>query len=318
MSRVSRVPYHQNVYDLLLIEPRPIDGIGEKIRDWEQRTGLHFPAAMTEFYSTEAVIPTGENGTEPWILSMVDVWYQYSNMEPPRPINEVLQHTDQPQRVTHEVEPGPYFWVQTENQGVWLVYVRANDEDDPPAYGTDSGPWFFGRWERIEENEWYYAGRFTEMLFLWFAFYYYALDSEAFDFGGSFVPLRFLSYNADPNIRHLAPPKPYANGLWLRTPNEPFNPPVIDFLIDQFGEPEITSRPGNVSTCHFRPQGGTIRVTADEPTLTGGLSAWWIHAGNSERLAEFTRLLFPWGTLRDTLRADTDPAREVLKHVRGV
>jgi hypothetical protein len=92
---------------------------------------------------------------------------------------------------------------------------------------------------------------------------------------------------------------------------------VIDFLIEQFGEPEVTPRAGNVSTYHFRPPGGTIRVTADEPTLMGGLSAWWVHADTPERLAEFATLLLPWGTLRDTLRADTDPAREVLKHVRG-
>lgn len=108
--------------------------------------------------------------------------------------------------------------------------------------------------------------------------------------------------------------RPYANGLWLRTPDEPFQPPIIDFLTDQFGEPERTPRPGDVTTYTFRPQCGVIRVTADHPALTGGLSAWWVHAETPGRLAEFARLLLPWGTLRETLRADTDPAREVLKH----
>jgi hypothetical protein len=108
------------------------------------------------------------------------------------------------------------------------------------------------------------------------------------------------------------------SNLWLRTPAEPLCPPVIDCLIERFGEPEVTPRPGNVSTYAWRPTGGTVRVTADEPTLAGGLSAWWVHAKTPERLAEFARLLLPWGTLRDTLRADTEPAQDVLKRAREV
>lgn len=105
----------------------------------------------------------------------------------------------------------------------------------------------------------------------------------------------------------------YANGLWLRSPAEPFEPAVIDFLIDQFGEPERTPRPGNVTTYTFRPDGSIIRITADEPKLGGGLSAWWVHADTPEKLAELARLIVPFGTLRETLRADTDPARNVLQ-----
>src|SRR5262249_11954973 len=107
----------------------------------------------------------------------------------------------------------------------------------------------------------------------------------------------------------------FRNGLWLRTPDEPFQPPVIDFLTDLFGEPHRAPRPGDVTTYTFQPGNGTIRVTADHPARTGALSAWWVHADTPERLAEFARMLLPWGTLRDTLRADTDPAREVLKSV---
>jgi hypothetical protein len=154
---------------------------------------------------------------------------------------------------------------------------------------------------------------FSEFLFAWFAFYYHGLETITDD---SFVPLRFMSHNADPGARHQAPPKPYHNGLWLRSPAEPFQPPVIDFLIDHFGEPQRTPRPGNVTTFTFRPDGGTIRVTADEPTLTSALSAWWVHADTPDRLAEFAALLAPWGTLRESLRADTDPARAVLQRLR--
>jgi hypothetical protein len=92
---------------------------------------------------------------------------------------------------------------------------------------------------------------------------------------------------------------------------------VIDFLIEHYGEPEVTPKPGSVSTYAWRSPGGMLRVTADEPTLAGGLSGWWLHADTPERLAEFAQLLLPWGTLRATLRTDTEPARDVLNRARG-
>ena len=57
-------------------------------------------------------------------------------------------------------------------------------------------------------------------------------------------------------------------------------------------------------------------MTADAPAYLDPLSAWWIHAATPERLAEFARLLLPWGTLGATLRADTAPARDVLHRIR--
>jgi hypothetical protein len=297
-----------------MIEPRPLDGAEEPIRAWEQRTGYRFPLALMELYATEALIPSGVNGTEPWVLPLTEVWHQYSNLEPPIPLGEVLNHTERPERVDGDVEPGPYFFVQAENQGCWLIYVRATGEDDPPTYATDGGPFFFQTSGTVPDDPWCYVGRFTEVLFNWFAFYYHRLE---FEIPESFVPLKFMSHVADPDSRHLAPPKPYRNGLWLRAPDEPFQPPVIDFLIDHFGEPQRTPRPGNVTTYTFHPEGGTIRITADEPALTGGLSAWWVHAQRRERLAELARLVLPWGTLHQTLRADTDPAREVLTSARN-
>ena len=56
---------------------------------------------------------------------------------------------------------------------------------------------------------------------------------------------------------------------------------------------------------------------ADAPALAGGLSAWWVHADTPDRLAALARLVLPFGTLRDTLRADTDPARDVLNQITG-
>jgi hypothetical protein len=135
-----------------------------------------------------------------------------------------------------------------------------------------------------------------------------------------FIAKQFTEFSGDPTQPETPDAKPAAmhlNGLWLRSPGEPFHPPVIDFLIEHYDEPSVTPRPGSVSTYAWRPDGGTLRITADEPTLAGGLSAWWVHAETPQRLAEFARLLLPWGTLRETLRADTEPAREVLNRVRG-
>ncbi|HVL16184.1 MAG TPA: hypothetical protein VM529_26670 [Gemmata sp.] len=310
MSRTSRVPYHQNVYDLLLIDPRPLAGRREMIREWEQQTGRRFPSSLVELYSIEAAIPFGVNAKEQWVLPMTEVWHQYSNMEEPTGLEQVLEPLDRPHsRVVGEIEPGPYHYVQCENQGNWLMYARANGDDDPPTYATDGGPYFLRRQQEWREGEWCRLGQFSEVLFRWFAWYYHDLDREI---GTSFVPLRFHGNESMPEDDEFAPPKPYHNGLWLRTPAEPFAPPVIDFLTEQLGEPERTPRPGSVTTYTFRPPGGTIRVTADDPALAGGLSAWWLHADSPGRLTELARLVMPFGTLRDTLRADTDAAREAI------
>jgi hypothetical protein len=319
VSRPSRVPYHQNVSDLLLLEPRALVGPLDTIRAWERRTGHTFPAALTEFYTTEGLIPFGLGASDQWVLPLTEVWHQYSNMEPPYSLDEVLQTLDRPERVRGEIEQGPYLQLQSENQGNWIIYARITDEDDPPTYATDGGPYIYadrtGEWS---DQEWCRLGSFSEMYFRWISWYYYELDREVdLGLGSSFVPLRFHCHNADPAEANLAPPKPYHNGLWLRTPAEPFVPAVIDYLTETFDEPERTPRPGNVTTYTFRPPGGTIRVTADEPGLGGALSAWWVHAETPERLAELGRLIAPFGTLRETLRADTEPARAVLNALRG-
>lgn len=313
MSRTSRVPYHQNVYDLLLIEPRRLAKATRQIRDWERRTGYRFPPALAELYTTEAAIPCGLDGTKLWVLPLVEVWHQYSNSEPPTSLGRVLQHRDRPERVGGSVESGTYFRVQVENQGCWLIYVRLSGEDDPPTYATDGGPFFLSLGRAASNAEWRRLGTFSEVLFAWFAFYYHGLLAEIEE---SFVPLLYMSHAAMRDEQE-APPKPYRNGLWLRTPAEPFAPPVIDFLTEQFGEPERAPREGDVTTFTWRPNGGTIRVTADHAAHPEPLSAWWVHATAPEQLAEFARILTPWGTLAQTLRADTEPARAVWNPARA-
>ena len=316
MSRASRVPYHQNVYDLLQAETRPLPDAIQVIREWENNTGNHFPEAMAEWYTSEGQMRCGEGLRQLWRVPLVDLWSEFSNSERAFSLAELFGSHNRPEHLWrapsgyHEEDyPQPFFRLIFENQGNWCLFAYAEDSDDPPVYATDGeyGPWLDFGHDIDHGPGWRQIGTFSEIFFLWFASYYIVAD---------FVPLSFNSNTAESHREELAPPKPYRDGLWLRTPDEPFQPPVIDFLTDHFGEPERTPRPGNVTTYTYRPPGGTIRVTADEPTLTGALSAWWIHAETSERLAEFAKLLRPWGTLRKTLCADTDPARAVLQSLR--
>ena len=176
-------------------------------------------------------------------------------------------------------------------------WLEANGNPDPPVWG-DYGVADPEEWHRDTDT-------FSEFV-----------DMELFadSYLRSHLPRSRNSLEA--RSRGLPPfEKHYANGLWLRTPAEPFVPAVIDYLTEQIDEPERTPRPGNVTTYTWRPAGGTIRVTADAPGLGGGLSAWWMHAESPERLAELVRLVLPFGTLRKTLRADIDPAREVLRAI---
>jgi hypothetical protein len=309
MSRVSRIPYHQNVYDLLQLETRSLPDAVEMIRAWEERTGAVFPAAMTEFYSTEGLIRYGREQELVWVLPLVDLWSEYSNNEYAHPLSELFGPRNRPEdlgRTPFGYRPAQYmsqlFRLIVENQGVWVLYADPDGSDNPPVFSTDG---FRGPWNELGvqgKAGWQRVGAFTEVLCKWFAAYYIR----------DFAPLAFNS-PMDPRLVGPGPEKTYRNGLWLRTPSEPFEPAVIDYLTEQLGEPERTSRPGNVTTYTFRPTGCIIRVTADEPGLGGGLSAWWLHSHSAAWLSELARLVLPFGTLRDTLRADTKPGKVVLE-----
>jgi|GEM_PF-6375761 len=297
MSRVSRVPYHQNVYDLLQLEPGESPEAARLIAEHEAKHGP-LPASVREWYLVPNVVmlqPRPSEWHRQWELNHGKIWWDYSNQDPPVPLPNLL---DDIARLKSRPD-FPYVRILHENQGVVRWWLELNGSDDPPVWGDNEQPEDPAVWTQTAET-------LSSFVVEWIALYYQR----------NWTP---LSRNSSDARRRQATRfiKPYNNGLWLRTPDEPFQPPVIDFLIDQFGEPERTPRPGNVTTYNYYPAGGTIRVTADDPTLTGGLSAWWIHADAPERLAEFARLLLSWGTLHDTLRADTDPARKVLRGVRG-
>jgi hypothetical protein len=288
VSRASRVPYHQNVYDLLQIEPSESPEAARMIAEHEAQHGP-LPASVREWYLLDNAMPHDmrpwrpADGAEHLQAALIDI----------RPLTRICEgfagrEFDLAGRcVLVMVEKGGGYSGPTE----YWVYLRR--EDDPEVWCDD-----LGNARGREPSEWRSNDRYSHNIYWWI-----------------FSTTRRNAWwqPTEPGERTAI----HANDLWLRAPDEPFQPPVIDFLTDHFGEPERTARPHNVTTHTFRPTGGTIRVTADEPTLTGALSAWWVHADTPERLAEFAELLRPWGTLRDTLCADTDPARDVLKRLKG-
>jgi hypothetical protein len=294
MSRVSRIPYHQNVYDLLQIEPGECPAAKRMIEEHEAKHGP-LPASVREWYLVPHIVELdapddldskdgegtiwhdslpSDGGERYCVRSLYWVLGSYSYLARTGGI---------PVRVEVLNTWGFYTWT-------WRVHFDYSD--DPPVWVTA---------DAMDQNA--PAPK---------------LHSPTFS---EFISKQFTKFFSDPSCpgylkRSRGESASPLNRLWLRTPSEPFQPPVIDFLIDRFGEPRRTPRAGDVTIYAFAPAGGTIRVTADEPTLTGGLSAWWVHAETPERLAEFAELLLPWGTLRETLRADTEPAREVLKRAR--
>jgi hypothetical protein len=278
MSRVSRIPYHQNVYDLLQnqIESGACPKAARMFAEHEVKHGP-LPMSVTEWYCVPDIAPFAPR----WEPRPGYRYWGYNNYHTSSILDVLDRHA---QRRADAAWPYVAFMAGRHEGQWWWYLIKLDGSEDPPVYEQCG---------KSNPRDWNCVGTFSD-----------------------FVQLTHTKIK--PISRPWGLSMKYPNGLWLRTSDEPFHPPVIDFLIEQFGDPEITARVGNVSTYTFHPTSGTIRVTADEPMLVGGLSAWWVHADTSYRLREFARLLFPWGALRDTLRADTDPAREVLNRVRCV
>jgi hypothetical protein len=307
MSRTSRIPYHQNVYDLIGVlgwEASPRET--RMYDEWEQDTGLRFPDSLREAYALALhlegnfIASLDERPTlgALWRFAEVD----HSVMR----LGDVLQHLPELHAgyLEQPAAPGIYFWIVAETQGCWQMYAQHDGSDDPSVYVT---AWCFLDADEAFPLKWHSVGSFSNVLARSFV--------QASGIPGRPPWGQWTEWDTSPLLEFV--PVAYTNGLWLRTPAEPFEPAVIDYLAEQFDEPERTPRPGNVTTYTFRPPGGSIRVTADEPGLAGGLSAWWMHADTPQRLAELARLILPFGTLREALRADTEPARGVLELIRA-
>ena len=80
MTRVSRVPYHQNVYDLLQVEPGECPEARRMIEEHEAKHGP-LPASVREWYLS---------ADEPWVLLGTDRTLLDGNQaERPLPLREI-------------------------------------------------------------------------------------------------------------------------------------------------------------------------------------------------------------------------------------
>jgi hypothetical protein len=291
VSRISRLPYHQNVYDLLRIE-RKESPLAARLIAAHEATHAPLPAAVREWYLIRKMVPlTDRPGVPRYALGEGSIWFAFSNMEQVAPLTEILAGF----AAIAGGNPDRFVQFLCENQGVVRWWLEANGSDDPPVWVDNDVPDDPSRWTQE-------TATFSEFVFRWFA---------TFGFHPDYAVIHETEVPRLLGVRK-SELTPHANGLWLRSPAEPFVPPVLDYLTEQIGEPERIALPGGVTRHTFRPSGGSIRVTADDPALSGGLSAWWIHADSDTRLAELGRFLLSWGPLRDTLRADLDPGRAVL------
>lgn len=304
MSRATRVPYHQNLYDLLGLGPAESPEADAMVAAHEAAHG-RLPAAVREWLVYPHAVPlTGNDGPHDRAFDRLrrgTFWYTFSNMEQVPTLAGVLRRY-----ATHEVPEdedwdggGPpvdrFVQVMCENQGVVRWWVERDAGDDPPVWVDNDRQEDPTAWSRE-------ADTFSAFVFKWFA--HFGFDPE-------------WGIAADPE--HTAARLPgvvaHANRLWLRSAAHPLFVPLLDYLADHFGDPDRDGRYAGLATHTYRPDGGVVRLTVTDPPADGSPAALWVHAQTPEALAAIARPLYRWELLRDTLVADTDVARAAVAGV---
>jgi len=247
VARTSRVSYFQNVFDLLDYQP-PVSPVAlAAIEATEARIGRRLPAALRDWYSREGVVEIGP-AVEDWQVEEGHVysplpgpgehnpatwteqlWYNYvgnyeSYYATPDSLTSVLAQIDG--RVNIKGRQGRFARVLIESYDLIQWWVEWTGPDDPPVWCDveSDNP---ALWSRA-------ADRFSDFVFNGIVDGYLH-DSTPIACEGH-DPEMWVGKNPPPNAPP-APPKPYQNGLWLRAPEEPLAPPVLDYLSEQLGEP---------------------------------------------------------------------------------
>lgn len=271
MSRPTRVPYHQNVYDLLDLPPGECPDARRLIDAHEAAHGP-LPASVREWYLVPNATPLDTRDRDALVHPAVPDTFmrRYSNADFPLGLADVLERFDE-QRVT----------VLIENQGVCTWGVEPDDSDDPPVV-QDNDPW------ADESGHLIPVGRFSRFVWNWVRFWH-AMRNE---------PGQAAGDTGDP----------HAAGVWACSPPAPVRPAVFDFLADRLDADPPQLVGDGVVRHTFRSLAGVIRVTADHPDWPTPHAAWWAEADTPDRLAELLAPLRPWGVLGDDARRPvTDP-----------
>jgi hypothetical protein len=164
---MPRVSYHQNVFDLLDLEPRASAAALRQIKACERRCGQPLPASVRDWYMTAGVVPLDGEVEED---EAGYLWHEYSNADHPVPLASVLrafESADVPgdRAFCLRSSGGRRFvCILIENQAVVSWLVEVDGSDDPPVW-VDNDSHLLNDWEQV-------APSFSSFLFDWFASYY--------------------------------------------------------------------------------------------------------------------------------------------------
>lgn len=312
MPRETNVPYHQNVYDLLDLEPGVCPIASRMIADHEAEYGP-LPASVREWYSVPKMVPLasdesdGHEGT---------LWFDYSNADGSVPLPDVLTKFSRLSgRLLHDDnDPSDRnVAVMIENQGVVTWEIDIEGDEDPPVLSDWHDP----------EGPTLWSPRgipFSQFVWVWLSRYHRE----------DFTP---LSLRHIPDIhRRERPPgrKPNESTHWLCTPATPYPVPLIDYLIDHLGDPAIRpvplckrpqsrqyatdlfgdpvpyQSPTGVSQFTFTCADGLIRLTTDNLDHPNPHVAWWIAGHTREAFERLRELLRPWNCFGPVVRTSGD------------
>jgi hypothetical protein len=109
----TQLHYHQAVFDLLGLEPRPSAARLRALRDHEVRCGIALPASIIEWFALEDAEAIFADHTTPDYLAVLE------DLADPAMIDQ------------------GYLAVADENQGVVAWYARLSVADDPPIYDNN-------------------------------------------------------------------------------------------------------------------------------------------------------------------------------------
>jgi hypothetical protein len=304
---MRRVSYHQSVFDLLDLQPPESPEARGMIEASEGRSGRRLPETVREWYLTDRVVALRED--DDWDARARNqkehLWYDYSNMDWPEPLQAVLRQFEGGLREVSdgdEKPPAGSVRVMHENQGVCRWYVLPDGSDDPAVFVDEDYDF-----ERKQVVRWVkVADHFSSFVFDWIAGHYFE----------GWTPLSECSRDATGRLRSRRE-KPYRNGLWLYAPHAAaLAPPCLDYLIENLAEGPCRQIAGGVMQYQFRNDDGRLRVTTDSYGEDGGVSAWWLHADSEEGLFHLARRVLWCSDPGKSLRHWTKAARPVIDRLR--
>jgi len=134
---VEQLKYHQQILNLVGIEPDMLAGRVAVIEERERACGIRFPASVREWFAIE---------------SAEKLFYENTNQDH----LEKLASLGDPRDTTQG-----YLKVATENQGCVAWYVRLGEGDDPPVYDNND------EWnEDLSKTNWQLDSKtFTNFIF---------------------------------------------------------------------------------------------------------------------------------------------------------